>query len=99
MATAVTPTALVYSNASLSIGDNTIFAGVVGKRIYVTQVSVDTSVAVKLQDASKTVTVISVDKAGIAGGTNTAILPVGQGLIATATSAGTASGYVMGFVV
>jgi len=92
-----TPTALVYNNAALSIGDNVITAGVGGKRIYVTQYSVTSSVPLTLQSTDKTIKVLTTETSGSYGGTSQAVLPLGVGLIATVTQAGTASGYIMGF--
>ena len=97
MATAVTPTALLFNNAALSVGENTIYAGVAGKSIYVTQFTVNSTVPVIIQSSDHSVQVC-VAGAGLTGGTSTAILPTGLSLVATTTSAGTASGFVMGFV-
>lgn len=98
MATVATTTALVYSNAALSVGDNTIVNGTAGKRIYITQYAVTSSVPVTIQSTDETVKVVTLDVAGTSGATSSAVLPLGVGVIATVTSAGTASGYLMGFM-
>jgi len=97
MGTVATPLALVFINVSVKIGNNIVHGGVPNKKIYVTQYSVSSDVPLSLRSSDQTISLVSLDAPGEFGGTSFVSFPLGVGLIASASKAGTVSGYIMGF--